>query len=175
MPPSTSFYPCDLHNHQKSNILVSPVISSEYVQVLCAEMPPVVNHFLLATSWFLKRNPKPEIWISKFLPTSFPCLVPQQATSCYLPIAWFLDVQHCNNECYSIVKEDCNGNMSFENALRYALTHRIIAGYLQRASFCHLLQGSAVALPLPLLRNLNSLLKYLYLPIIYKLNSHSLK
>ena len=125
MPPSTSFHPCDLHNCWKSNSLVSPVISSEYVQVLCTEMPSLVNYFLLATSWFVKRNPK--IW--KFLPTSFPCLVPQQATSCYLPVAWSLDVQHCNNECYSIVKEDCNGNMSFENAFRYALTHCIISWY----------------------------------------------
>ena len=66
VPPSTYFRPHDLHNRQKSNSLVSPVISSEYVQVLCAEMPSVVNHFLLATSWFFKRNPKPEIQISKF-------------------------------------------------------------------------------------------------------------
>ena len=126
------FHPRDLHNCWKSNSLVSPVISSEYVQVLCAEMSSVVDHFLLATSWFVKRYPKLDIWISKFknfLPTSFPCLVPQQATSCYLPVAWSLDVQHCNNECYSIVKEDCNGNMSFENAFRYALTHHIISGY----------------------------------------------
>ena len=81
--PSTSFCPSDLHNCRKSNSLVSPVISSEYVQVLCAEMPSVVDYFLLATSWFVERNPKPEIRISKFeiwkfLPTSFSCLVPQQ-------------------------------------------------------------------------------------------------
>ena len=97
-------------------------------------MPSVVDHFLLATSWFVKRNLKPKIRISKFeiwkfFPTSFPCLVPQQATSCYLPVTRSLDVQHCNNKCYSIVKEDCNGNMSFENAFKYALAHCVISGY----------------------------------------------
>ena len=60
------FHPCDLHNHWKSNSLVFPVISSEYVQVLCAEMSSVVDHFLLATSWFVKTNLKLDIWISKF-------------------------------------------------------------------------------------------------------------
>ena len=134
MPRSTSFGPCDLHNCQKSNSLVSPVISSEYVQVLYAEMPSVVDPFFLATSWFVKRNPRPKIWISKFeiwkfLPTSFPCLFPQQATSCYPPVTWSLDVQCCNNKCYNIVKEDCNGNISLESVFRYALAHHIISGY----------------------------------------------
>ena len=118
-PPPTSFHPHDLHNGQKSNSLVSPVISSEYVQVLCAEMP----------SWFVKRNLKPEIWISKFKNIYLPPFHPSQAICCYLPVTWSLDVQCCNNKCYSIVKEDCNGNMSFENAFRYALAHRVISGY----------------------------------------------
>ena len=139
MPPSTSFRPHDLHNHRKSNSLVCPAISSKYVQVLCAEM------FLFSTTlyyplpdllrgslpdWNLKSETQnPNIEIQKFLPTSLPCSVHQQATPCYLPVAWSLDVQCCNNECYSIVKEDCNGNISFENTFRYALTHCIVSGY----------------------------------------------
>ena len=75
---STSFCPCDLHNCRKSNSLVSPVISSEYVQVLCAEMPSVVNlfisHFLICQEESKTQNLN--IDIRKFLPTSFPCLVP---------------------------------------------------------------------------------------------------
>ena len=113
-------------------------------------MPSVFDHFYYSlpdlsrgslSDWNLKPktwNPKPKIQnlnieIQKSLPTSFPCPVPQQATSCHLPVAWSLDVQCCNNECYSIVKEDCNDNMSFENAFRYALTHHVISGYPSKA------------------------------------------
>ena len=58
--------------------------------------------FLLSTSWFIKKisirlklqiqNSKsecqyPNIEIWKSVPTSFPCPVPQQGTSCHLPVA----------------------------------------------------------------------------------------
>ena len=72
------------------------------------------NALLICQEESETRNPN--VKIQKFLLTSFPCPFPQQATSCYLPIPWSLDVPCCNNKCYSIVKEDCNGNMSFENA-----------------------------------------------------------
>ena len=86
------------------------------------------------SDWNLKSKTRnPNIEIQKSLPTSFPHLVPQQATSCHLPVPWSLDVQCCDNECCSIVKEDCNGNMSFENAFRYALTHCIMSGYPSKA------------------------------------------
>ena len=76
--------------------------------------------------WNLKpetQNANTEI--QKFLHTSFPGTVPQQATSCHLPVAWSLDIQCCNNECCSIVKEDCNGNMSFENEILHVLEDEI--------------------------------------------------
>ena len=89
--------------------------------------PLFISHFLICQEESETRNLNIEI--QKFLLTSFPCPVPQQATSCYLPVTWSLDVQHCNNKCYSTVKEDCNVNMSFENAFRYALAHHVISGY----------------------------------------------
>ena len=108
-------------------------------QVLCAEMPFVFDHFLLPTSWFIKRisirlkleiqNPKSKYRNSKIF--AYLLSLSSPSTSHLLPSTCTLKswCSHCNNECYSIVKEDCNGNMSFENAFWYALTHHVISGY----------------------------------------------
>ena len=135
MPPSTFFHPLDPHNCWKSNSLVSPVTSSDMFKY-CMQKCPLFSYTFYyplpdyQQDWNLKSETRNlNIKIRKFLPTCFPCSVSQQATPCHLPVAWSLDVQCSNNECHSIIKEDCNGNMSFENAFRYALTHHIISAY----------------------------------------------
>ena len=112
--PSILFFAShNLHISQKSNCLASPVISRNRFKYCVWKMISVFNHFLLPTSWYIKRISirlklemritKFKMWISKFkmqnLPTSFPCPVLQKATSFHPPAPWTLDLQCCNNEC----------------------------------------------------------------------------